>query len=255
MQTIDLTARALLAGALLLASTAAHAQDAADISARARAMARRTRVLAFADTASVRLDASVSDGSALVGAPVRATITSVADGSVLWSGEIGRLERGANGAARIVGRVANVRPRLWSPQSPSLYRAVVQAGAGSGAVADTVRFGFRSVRSANGRILLNGRPVFLRGNAINPPGRNLPDSLSENPGFARDYLRYMKGIGVNIIRLTAPSQVWFDAADEVGMMIFQGPLRHAARRHVHERAGRSPRARSPGTATTCSRRR
>jgi beta-galactosidase len=121
--------------------------------------------------------------------------------------------------ARAVGRVTGVRPKLWSPQAPNLYRVVVQAGR---AGADTLRVGFRSIRAANGQILLNGRPLFLRGNAINPPGRNIPDSLDENPRFARAYLRYMKGLGLNIIRLTTPSQPWFDAADEEGMLIFQG---------------------------------
>jgi hypothetical protein len=69
---------------------------------------------------------------------------------------------------------------------------------------------------------LNGRPVFLRGNAINPPGRNLPDSIDESRKFVEGYVRFMKSINVNIIRLSAPSQIWFDVADELGLMIFQG---------------------------------
>jgi len=223
MQMATRSSRALLLGALLTASTAtARAQNADDISARARDAAKRTRVLAFTDTTSVRFEATIADGDALVNVPVRATITSVADGSVLWSGALGTLAAGENGTARVTGRVTGIRPQLWSPTSPALYRAVLEGTVGGRTLADTVRFGFRSFESARGQILLNGRPVFLRGNAINPPGRNLPDSLSENPRFAADYLRYMKGLGVNIIRLTAPSQVWFDAADEVGMMIFQG---------------------------------
>ncbi|HKG93531.1 MAG TPA: hypothetical protein VKA84_16605, partial [Gemmatimonadaceae bacterium] len=190
---------------------------ATTIGAQARPDAPRMHVLAFADTNAVRLEATVPGGAALAGSAVRATIASAADGSVLWDGDLGKLVA-SGGDARVVGRVSGVHPKLWSPQAPNLYRVVVTAGR----AVDTVRFGFRSVRSANGRILINGRPVFLRGNAINPPGRNLPDSLDESPAFARAYVRYLKGLGVNIIRLTTPSQPWFDAADEEGMMIFQG---------------------------------
>ena len=182
----------------------------------------RMQVLAFADTASVRFEATVPDGQALVGAPVRGTITSIPDGSVLWTGSLGALGAAGNGRATLVREVTGISPRLWSPASPALYRATFEVGQQGSLAADTIRFGFRKVESREGRILLNGRPVFLRGNAINPPGRNLPDSLSESPRFAAEYMRYLKSINVNIIRLTYPSEVWFDAADEQGMMIFQG---------------------------------
>lgn len=182
----------------------------------------RARVLAFADTASVRIEVEVADARRMVGVPVRATITGAGDEAPLWSGEIGRLEIRPDGTGHVVRRVTGLRPRLWSPQSPHLYRLAVEAGAPGAGLNETVRFGFRRFESRDGRLLLNGRPVFLRGNAINPPERNLPDSLSENPRFAREYLRYLKSIGVNIIRLTRPSQAWFDVADEEGMMIFQG---------------------------------
>lgn len=207
------TRAAAAAAALLLAGAArpAGAQDAA-----------RLRVLAIAEMTSVRFEVSAPDGAALAGAPVRATIAGVADGRVLWAGEIGRLVADGAGEARLVGRVDGISPELWSPRTPNLYRATVEAVGSAGTVADTVRFGFRSVQVENGRILLNGRPIFLRGSAINPPDRGLPDSLDEDPRFARDYIRYLESIGVNIIRLSRLSQAWLDVADEEGMMIFQG---------------------------------
>ena len=92
-------------------------------------------------------------------------------------------------------------------------------GAGKTTVTDLVA---RFHDPTRGRILLNGRPIFLRGNAINPPDRNIPDSLEENRRFVEPYVRYLKSVGVNIIRLTRHSQVWFDVCDELGMMLFQG---------------------------------
>lgn len=180
------------------------------------------RVLAFADTSSVRFEATLPGGASLVGTDVEAIITSVADGSVLWRGSLGQLRPGAAGGSHLVREIDGLAPGKWSPSSPSLYRAVFEVAGEGGRAADTIRFGFRKVESRDGKILLNGRPVFLRGNAINPPGRNLPDSLSKSPRFAAEYMRYLKSINVNIIRLTYPSEIWFDAADEQGMMIFQG---------------------------------
>jgi hypothetical protein len=178
-------------------------------------------VLAFADTAGVRFEVRSAQGALLTGATVTVKLTSTADKSVLWQGTLGTLEDSA-GTAKLVKRVGNLKPTLWSPEAPNLYLADVAADGPKGAGAALVRFGFRTIRSRNGRIVLNGRPVFLRGNAINPPGRNLPDSLDKSPRFAMEYLRFMKDRHVNIIRLTEPNQTWFDAADSVGMLIFQG---------------------------------
>jgi hypothetical protein len=175
------------------------------------------RLLTFPDTASVRVEWTLPGGTALAGRPVRASIVPAGGGPALWSGEIGRVAV-EGGTARLAATVRGVHPRLWSPESPALYRLRVEAGA----LRDSVRFGFRRVEERDGRVLLNGRPVFLKGNAINPPGRNVPDSLSENPRFARDYVRYLRSAGVNIIRLTKTSQAWLDACDELGMMLFQG---------------------------------
>ncbi len=74
----------------------------------------------------------------------------------------------ASGAARNDGPRALValavqEPRLWSANSPNLYDVTFELRRG-GAVLDRVQsyFGFRSVSTANGRVLINGRPVFLK---------------------------------------------------------------------------------------------
>lgn len=89
------------------------------------------------------------------------------------------------------------------------------------------RFGFRSFTASGGRFLLNGRPIFLRGNSINPPGRSLP-SVSATRQFALDYMRHLKKHAhVNAMRIgdgvSASTAPWYDAADEVGMLIYAGP--------------------------------
>ena len=57
--------------------------------------------------------------------------------------------------------VAN--PKLWSPGAPNLYKVQYRLRRG-GAVVDAVEsyFGFRTVAVANGRITVNGKPVYLK---------------------------------------------------------------------------------------------
>jgi hypothetical protein len=182
----------------------------------------RMQVLAFADSASVRIDVNVPDAAELAGAPVHAVITSIGDTIPLWSGDIGRLAVDSNGTGTLTERVEHLHPRLWSPASPNRYALTVTVTGQSADPRVTVRFGFRSFEVRDGRLFLNGRPIFLRGNAINPPGRTIPDSLDDDARFAADYVAYLKRIHVNMIRLSRTSQVWLDVCDSLGMMVYQG---------------------------------
>jgi beta-galactosidase len=65
-------------------------------------------------------------------------------------------------AARVTVQVPN--PRLWSPESPNLY--VVEAELLSGdQVVDRwlSQFGIRTIGTEKAKLLLNGKPIFLRG--------------------------------------------------------------------------------------------
>ena len=55
--------------------------------------------------------------------------------------------------------VIDTKPELWSPENPRLYDVFLSCG--EDAVSDTV--GFREIRVQGRDILLNGRPVYLRG--------------------------------------------------------------------------------------------
>jgi beta-galactosidase/beta-glucuronidase len=68
-----------------------------------------------------------------------------------------------NDGPRALLALAVQEPRLWSAGSPNLYDVTFELRRG-GAVLDRVQsyFGFRSVSTANGRVLINGRPVFLK---------------------------------------------------------------------------------------------
>lgn len=117
----------------------------------------------------------------------------------------------------IILSVDKLAPQLWSPVNPNLYNLAVTIGT------DIIhkRIGFRKLEMRDGVFYLNDKPVYLRGNAINPPERGIPERLERSKDFARDYVRFMKSLNVNIIRIP-DDQNWMDVCDEEGMMIFAG---------------------------------
>jgi hypothetical protein len=205
--------------ALTIVASSAHAQDETVVSSKKIV---GPQLYAFTDTMGLRVELSVPAAAALQGAAARGRIISAADSSVLWTGALGAMKVDQQGVAHLTGSVGGLKPKRWSPQTPALYLLTVDVGDGAAHVATGARIGFRTMSAKNGQLLLNGRPIFLKGNAINPPERQIPDSLQENRRFVEAYVRYLKSVGVNIIRLTRHSQIWFDVCDEQGMMLFQG---------------------------------
>jgi beta-galactosidase/beta-glucuronidase len=59
--------------------------------------------------------------------------------------------------------LAIAAPRLWSPENPNLYNVVFELRRGN-TVLDRVKsyFGYREVHAENGRVMLNGRPIYLK---------------------------------------------------------------------------------------------
>jgi hypothetical protein len=141
----------------------------------------------------------------------------------LWEGSLGTTKLAAGASSEFEHNVADLKPKLWTPATPNLYTLTVEARQ-SGKTLETksVRFGFRMFEAKDGHLLLNGKPVFVRGIAINPPDRGLDHAVSTSRKFVEDYVRFMRAHNVNMIRLNGDSQTWFDVCDELGMMIYNG---------------------------------
>ena len=119
----------------------------------------------------------------------------------------------------LAARIPNAR--LWSPKTPTLYRARVRL-LSRGLTVDTqsVRFGMREFKVESAKFLLNNKPIFLRGygddcifpNSICPPADK--SEFLHRLSTARDY-------GFNYVRLHSwiPTVEYLDAADELGMML------------------------------------
>ena len=114
------------------------------------------------------------------------------------------------------------RTRLWSPESPSLYTAVVQLLAGR-EIADTVTtaFGIRSLQwdGASG-FQLNGKPVKVFGGCVHdthgPLGAVAVDRTEERR------VELLLAAGFNAIRTAhnPPTPSLLDACDRLGMLVW-----------------------------------
>lgn len=106
---------------------------------------------------------------------------------------------------------------LWSPESPKLYQVKVSTDADS----VTERIGFRSVEARGADILLNGRPVFLRGISIHEESP-LRGGRAFNESDARMLLGWAKELGCNFVRLAhyPHNEHMTRLADELGLMVW-----------------------------------
>jgi beta-glucuronidase len=113
------------------------------------------------------------------------------------------------------------KARLWSLESPMLYEARVRlldAGGEIDSVAD--RFGVRSIEARGRQILLNGRPLRIRGvNRYDEfPGRG---PVADEAAIRAD-LRAVKATGANLVRTHYPqSPAHLRVADEIGLLYME----------------------------------
>lgn len=152
----------------------------------------------------------------------KAIIKSLADGKILWQGNVTPATAANEGGKHLAFTIKNLKPVLWTPDNPYLYEITLQQ-LSKGTLKNLLkeRAGFRSFERKGGNLFLNGKPIFLRGIAINPPGRGIPTKLERSREFVLDYVKFMKSINVNIIRIP-DAEEWFDVCDELGMMVFGG---------------------------------
>lgn len=176
-----------------------------------------TNLVPFMTDTQVRMELHVVAPEGFSGT-AHATIRACEGGEEIHNAPLGEVSLAASPEVQVVEfTINNIKANLWTPATPHLYNLEVACGTEN----ITKRIGFRSFEMRDGRFYLNGKPIFLRGNAINPPNRGIPADLEVSKEFARDYVRFLKGMNINIIRIPT-NQNWLDVCDEEGMMIFGG---------------------------------
>jgi len=124
------------------------------------------------------------------------------------------VETGEDGYARFAFPASLT---LWSPENPKLYRVAVEAET------DRVeeRIGFRSIAVSGTKILLNGKPVFLRGVAIHAEAPFRSGRVFSEAD-ARTLLGWAKEMGCNFVRLAhyPHDEAMTRLADEMGLLVW-----------------------------------
>jgi len=107
--------------------------------------------------------------------------------------------------------------KLWSPEAPMRYALVLYAG--EDFINESI--GFRTIETKGNEILLNGKPVFLRGVCIHAEapyrtGRAYSDKDAET------LLGWAKELGANFVRLAhyPHDETMLRAADRMGLMVW-----------------------------------
>lgn len=111
----------------------------------------------------------------------------------------------------------NADLKLWSPETPKLYDVRIEAETDQ--VSDQI--GFRSIETRGTEILLNGRPIFLRGVCIHEeaPFRGGRANSRED---AQILLGWAKELGANFVRLAhyPHNEFMVREADRLGIMVW-----------------------------------
>ena len=124
------------------------------------------------------------------------------------------VETDANGYARFEFPATLT---LWAPENPKLYDVSIEGE--TDGVQD--RIGFRSIEVSGQKILLNGKPVFLRGISMHAEAPFRAGRVFSEAD-ARTLLGWAKELGCNFVRLAhyPHDEVMARLADEMGLLVW-----------------------------------
>jgi beta-galactosidase len=165
-------------------------------------------------SANLSIDVALSQAAGEGESEVRATLLAP-DGSVA-----GELALPPGGQQHRAGRMQIARPALWTAETPSLYRLQLTLSAG-GVIQQRIseRIGLRQVSIANGVLLLNGRPIKMRG--VNHHDLDPVTGRAVTEAQMRQDLALMKKANVNYLRTShyPPHPRLLELCDEVGIYV------------------------------------
>lgn len=147
------------------------------------------------------------------------------DGKTLQTKDTKLKLKAKENATAICQPQAISNPRLWSPESPTLYKVVTSViDAKTGKVLDEVtnKTGFRFFAfDGNKGFSLNGKPYKLRG--VNRHQDQWPVGVALDDEAHRRDIRLMKDMGCNFIRIAHYPQddAILEACDEMGLLAWE----------------------------------
>lgn len=119
-----------------------------------------------------------------------------------------------NGKGKLV---FDAKPELWSPESPKLYDVTLECAGDK--VSD--RVGFREIRVKGMDIILNGKPLFLRG--ISCHEESVPNGKALTDEERLENIHIAKELGCNFMRVAhyPHSERMAQLADEIGLFLWE----------------------------------
>ena len=111
-------------------------------------------------------------------------------------------------------------PALWSAETPNLYTLKVVATDRKGVRESTsIRFGFRTVQIKNSQLLVNGKPILIKGTDRHELGPNNGYIVTE-ADMIND-IKVFKELNINAVRTSHyPNDPrWYDLCDEYGIYV------------------------------------
>ena len=136
---------------------------------------------------------------------------------LLAMGQAAEADIPAGDTAVIVHRIHIDHPRLWSPDTPHLYNAVVEIEGGD---RKEVSFGIRTLQwNAAKGLLLNGQPLKLNGACVHHDNGILGAAAYDDAEYRK--ARLMKEAGFNAVRTAhnPPAEAFLRACDELGLLV------------------------------------
>lgn len=124
-------------------------------------------------------------------------------------------EIGADGRA-IIHMNAQALQR-WTPENPKLYKVMLHSGNDS---IDEL-MGFRTIETRDNEILLNGKPIFLRGISVHAEAPYRTGRANSDKD-AETLLGWAKDLGCNFVRLAhyPHDETMLRAADRMGLLVW-----------------------------------
>ena len=109
------------------------------------------------------------------------------------------------------------KPQRWSPDAPKRYR--VEIGINGETLVDSI--GFRTIETRGKQLLLNGKPIFLKGISMHeekPYGGGRANSIAD----AHTLLSWAKELGCNFVRLAhyPHNENMIREAERMGIMVW-----------------------------------
>jgi beta-galactosidase len=175
--------------------------------------------------ATVRVQTQIkNDGENSRGFILKTTLLD-AKGRIITTVESDSEKLAAGADEEFTQEIQVVNPKLWSPNSPYLYRVQSELiEKGKTMDAEQTRIGIRRIEITKDGFLINGKKMFLRGCNRHQEYPYIGNALSDAAQY-RDALK-IKEAGFDYVRCShyPPAPAFLDACDELGIVVMDSVL-------------------------------